>query len=907
MATQHQPLRILVVEHDQADVELCLQELKRAGLKVRADVVATPEEFSERLGRNTYDIILADYRLPNWMGLDALALLRQLAKDIPFLLVTGTLGEEAAVECIKQGVSDYILKDRLTRLPVAVNRALEEKALREERARAERALHESEAGFRLLFANNPLPMWVCDAESLRFLQVNDAGVAHYGYSQEEFHHMRFTDLLPVGDVPRLSRSFSEDQSAMRFAGPWRHRLKDGQIIEVEVISHTLEFTGRRAVLTVAQDVTARKRAEEENARLIAAIEQSAEGVLITDPLGRIQYANPAFSKITGYSREEVIGENPRVLKSGQHGRPFYENLWKTILAGEIWRGEIINRRKDGSLYPEEMSITPVRNDRGTITHFISIKQDISARKRAEETLQRSEARHRELVENATYGIFRATLSGKFLDVNPALAHMLGYESKAELVAKDLSTAVYRDPVVRARLIAQLRQSGRIDGVEAEWKRKDGSSILVRLSGRAVADERGHMEWIEAIAEDVTELRAMEKHFRQVQKFEAIGQMAGGIAHDFNNVIGAILGWAELGQDQTPADSWLHSHFKKIHEQGERAASLTRQLLAFARRQILEPRDISLNHSVANLLSLLEKVIGSDIELKTVLASGLEAVRADPTQVEQVLMNLCLNARDAMPHGGRLVIETENVELDEDYCRLYSYTRPGRYARLSVTDTGEGMDAATREHIFEPFFTTKEMGKGTGLGLATVYGVVKQHGGIVHVYSEPGRGSTFHIYLPVSSGVPEKESRKEKPSAEPVRGGTETILVAEDHDGVREVARATLERLGYAVMLAADGEQALQMFQEHRDDIALAVLDVVLPKLGGREVYARMCAAKPDVPVLFTTGYSAEIATLSAMLEKGIVVLQKPYTSSHLGRKVREILDRKGNAAAGLPPSERARA
>ncbi len=784
VAERH-PLRILVVEHDQADVELCLLELKRAGIKVRADVVATPEEFSERLGRNTYDIILADYRLPNWTGLDALALLRQLAKDMPFLLVTGTLGEEAAVECIKQGVSDYILKDRLTRLPVAVNRALEEKALREERARAERALHESEAGFRLLFANNPLPMWVCDAESLRFLQVNDAGVAHYGYSREEFHHMRFTDLLPVADVPRVLRSFSEDQSAMRFAGPWRHRLKDGQIIEVEVISHTLEFTGRRAVLTVAQDVTARKRAEE--------------------------------------------------------------------------------------------------------------------------ALQRSEACHRELVENATYGIFRATFSGKFLDVNPALAHMLGYESKAEVVAKDLSTEVYRDPVVRARLIAQLRQSGRIDGVEAEWKRKDGSLILVRLSGRAVADERGNMEWIEAIAEDVTELRAMEKHFRQVQKYEAIGQMAGGIAHDFNNVIGAILGWAELGQDQTPADSWPHSHFKKIHEQGERAASLTRQLLAFARRQILEPRDISLNHSVADLLSLLEKVIGSDIELKTVLASGLEAVRADPTQVEQVLMNLCLNARDAMPHGGRLVIETENVELDEDYCRLYSYARPGRYVRLSVTDTGEGMDAATREHIFEPFFTTKEMGKGTGLGLATVYGVVKQHGGIVHVYSEPGRGSTFHIYLPVSSGVPEKESRKEKPSAEPVRGGTETILVAEDHDGVREVARATLERLGYAVMLAADGEQALQMFQEHPDDIALAVLDVVLPKLGGQEVYARMCAAKPDVPVLFTTGYSAEIATVSAMLEKGIAVLQKPYTSSHLGRKVREMLDRKGNAAAGLPPSERARA
>ncbi len=901
-AIQGRPLRVLVVEHTLADVELSLQELKRAGFHFQADVAQTPEELAARLHQNRYDIILADYQLPGWTGLDALALMRQLGRDIPFVLVTGMLGEEAAVECIKQGVTDYILKDHLTRLPTVVRRALQEKALREERARAEQALRDSEIGFRLLFANNPLPMWVGDTESMQFLQVNDAAIAHYGYSREEFLQMRLTDMCSVEDVPQLLERLSIKQLAMKFGGPWRHRLKDGRIIDVEIILHALEFAGRAAALVVAQDITERKRAEAENARLIAAIEQSAEGIIITDTRGTIQYANPAFTRIAGYSREEVIGRNPRLLKSGRQDRAFYEQLWKTILAGKIWHGEIINRRKDGSLYTEQMSITPVRNERGAITHFISIKQDVTERKRAEEALRRSEARYRELVENAVYGIYRATHDGKFLDVNPALVKMLGYDSKEELCSRDLCTDVYRDTAARAQLIEQYKQTGRIDGAELGWKRKDGSIIIVQLSGRAVIHEPGGAEEMEVIVEDVTERRLMEKQLRQVQKFEAIGQLAGGIAHDFNNVIGAILGWAEIGLDQAPAESLLRGHFQKIRIQADRAASLTRQLLAFARRQILEPRDINLNHTVTDMLSLLEKTISRDIELKTVTAPDLEAVRADPTQIEQVLMNLCLNARDAMPHGGRLVIETQNVELDQEYCRLYSYVRPGRYVRLGVSDTGVGMAAATREHIFEPFFTTKELGKGTGLGLATVYGVVKQHGGLVQVYSELGRGTTFHVYLPVSDKVVQQEQRKEKTEAAQVRGGTETILVAEDHDGLREMARATLEGLGYHVKLARDGEEAVRVFQVYGEEIALVLLDVVMPKLGGPQLYARLSAAKPELPVIFTTGHSTEIASLSALAEKGIPVLHKPYTPTQLGREVREALDHPPSATAVGPAS-----
>ncbi len=772
-------LNVLMVEHVLPDAELSLQELKRAGFKVRADLVQTPEEFAERLQAHSYDIILADYRLPDWTGLEALVTLRQLGKEIPFVLVTGTLGEEAAVECLKQGVDDYVLKDRLARLTVAVHRALEEKALREERAGAERALRESEAGFRLLFANNPLPMWVYDTESLQCLQVNEAAIADYGYSREEFLGMRLSDVLSPEDIPRLLQEVTEQQEMVRFGLSWRHRLKDGRIIDAEIASHTLDFAGRRAALVVALDVTERKRAEE--------------------------------------------------------------------------------------------------------------------------ALRESEARYRELVKNAIYGISRISRGGRFLYVNPALVAMLGYGSEEEVLSLNLATDICRDPVAPTRLLEQITAQDRIEWVEVEWKRKDGSPILVRMSGRTVRDAQGQVAYFEGIAEDVTERRALEKQLRQVQKFKAIGQLAGGIAHDFNNVIGAILGWAELGEDQTPADSPLRSHFKKIKEQAERAAALTRQLLAFARRQILEPQNIHLNQTIAELLSLLEKVIGKDIELKTVLAPNLCGIRADPTQVEQVLMNLCLNARDAMPHGGQLLIGTQNAEMDEEYCRRHAHARPGDYVLLSVSDTGVGMDAATLEHIFEPFFTTKEVGKGTGLGLATVYGVVKQHGGFVYVYSEPGRGTTFRVYWPVSAGAPARDDRKGKTRAEPVRGG-ETILLAEDHDGVREMARVTLEGLGYRVVLAGDGEEALRLFDAHRDAIALVLLDVVMPKLGGPEVYARMCAAKPGLAVVFTTGYSAEMGALSEVVEKGIPVLQKPYTPALLGSKVREVLDHTANAASGRAPA-----
>jgi two-component system cell cycle sensor histidine kinase/response regulator CckA len=385
-----------------------------------------------------------------------------------------------------------------------------------------------------------------------------------------------------------------------------------------------------------------------------------------------------------------------------------------------------------------------------------------------------------------------------------------------------------------------------------------------------------------------EHKRLERQVLQLQKFEAIGRLAGGIAHDFNNAIGAILGWAELASDEALVGSRLHERLQKICAQARRAAALTSQLLAFARQQVLQRRKINLNALVEEGTSLLRKVIGEDIDVRIVPAADLRVAMADPVQIDQVLMNLCLNARDAMPKGGRLIIETHNIEFDQEYCRLHTYVHPGSYVLLTVSDTGMGMDAATIEHIFEPFFTTKEVGKGTGLGLATVFGIVKQHGGFINVYSEPGRGTTFRVYLPSDSGA--AEPAKTGGDGRPQRG-TEIILLAEDHEGLRELGKETLEALGYQVILAENGSEAVALFKSNAARVDAVVVDVVMPGMSGPDAYAQMCAIRPSLGVVFATGYTAEAASLTSLVEKGASVLQKPFTATSLSKAIRDVLEK----------------
>jgi two-component system, cell cycle sensor histidine kinase and response regulator CckA len=401
------------------------------------------------------------------------------------------------------------------------------------------------------------------------------------------------------------------------------------------------------------------------------------------------------------------------------------------------------------------------------------------------------------------------------------------------------------------------------------------------------------------AEQRRENAQQERQGRQQERFEAIGRLAGGIAHDFNNIIGAILGWAELGEEEARNGSGLQDRFKQIRKQAERAAGLTTQLLAFARRQVLQPVKLDVNKSISDMRSFLASGMEGDIEFKIILDPNLDVMQGDASQVGQVIMNLCINARDAMPRGGRLIIETDNVEIDEEFCHRNSYGRPGRYVMLVISDTGIGMDAATVDRLFEPFFTTKDLGKGTGLGLATVYGIVKQHDGFLNVYSEVGKGTTFRVYFPSSTG---RVSQRQPDIPAISVTGSETILVAEDHEGIREVANEILSSYGYTTILAADGQEALRLFRQDPTRIDLAILDVAMPGLSGTEAFTQMSAIRPDLPVVFTSGHTSESASLNSNIAAGAVFLQKPYASRTLGQIVRSTLDRHRQSKSESSPA-----
>jgi signal transduction histidine kinase len=398
------------------------------------------------------------------------------------------------------------------------------------------------------------------------------------------------------------------------------------------------------------------------------------------------------------------------------------------------------------------------------------------------------------------------------------------------------------------------------------------------------------------AEDHRERKRLDRRVQQLQKFEAIGRLVGGIAHDFNNMIGAIMGWAEMGCDETSPETRVHDRFHKIREQSVRAGKLTAQLQAFTGGQVLQPRKINLNVVVQEEMSLLSRIIGDDIKVHVMVAPDLSVTLADPTQMEQILMNLCLNARDAMIGGGDLIIETQNVELDAKFCHDHAFDRPGSYVLLSVSDTGVGIDASTIDHIFEPFFTTKAVGKGTGLGLATVYGIVKQHGGLIYASSRPGSGTCFRVYLPAKAGAhePLEAARMNEPPR-----GTETILLAEDHEGLRNTAQEMLQNLGYQVIVAADGQESVDLFKCNHDEIDLIVMDVVMPRLSGPEAYLEMCAVRPDVRVIFTTGYTPKAKDLAPMLEKGAAILSKPYSLLSLSQMIRGALEQRVAVGAHL--------
>ncbi|MGA9390276.1 MAG: PAS domain S-box protein [Candidatus Sulfotelmatobacter sp.] len=507
-------------------------------------------------------------------------------------------------------------------------------------------------------------------------------------------------------------------------------------------------------------------------------------------------------------------------------------------------------------------------------------------KRNEQALRRSEVRYRSLVQTAVYGIYRSSFEGQFLDVNPALIGMLGYDSALEVLALDPRKDVFLDPGECTRMAEEFRRTGRVDGFEVRWKRRDGADIIVRISGRAVATEDQPADVLEAIAEDITERRVLENQFRQSQKMEAVGRLAGGIAHDFNNLLTVVSGYTEVMLDRLPPGNPLYAKAEAIQQASNRASALTRQLLAFSRKQHLELKVIDVNAIVADMERLLRPLIGEDIELSTCLAPGIGCTRVDAGQLEQVIMNLVVNAKDAMPNGGKICIRTASFTFDASYRPENTLIKHGPYVMISVSDSGQGMDHETQARIFEPFFTTKEKGKGTGLGLSTVYGIIKQSGGYVFVQSELGRGTVFTIYFPRVDEP--SEARGAVPVANAAAGGSETILLVEDEESVRQLVRETLESRGYHVLEAIDGNTALNIAAGHPEKIHLVITDVVMPGLSGPELVQQLLQARPGTQVLYLSGY-AEDAFTNPLPAGSQAFLQKPFTLQSLSRKVREVL------------------
>jgi two-component system, cell cycle sensor histidine kinase and response regulator CckA len=514
----------------------------------------------------------------------------------------------------------------------------------------------------------------------------------------------------------------------------------------------------------------------------------------------------------------------------------------------------------------------------------------AALRSVQENLRRSELNFRSLVTNAPYGICRCDATGKILDANPAFLEMLGYSAAAELIGRHIYD-LYGDAEQWFDLADSLRRSTPFKGLTAEWKKRDNSTTGVRVSGRSVSNGREGGVVFELFAEDITERRVLEQQLRQSQKMEAVGRLAGGIAHDFNNLLMVISGYSEFLLERLVAEPDLRAPAQEIASAAERASSLTRQLLAFSRKQMLAPKTVNLNSIVDENLKMLNRMIGEDIDLVMVPATNLWPVRADSGQIEQVMMNLAVNARDAMPSGGKLTIETSNVTLDEDYARFHAPLRPGDYVMIAISDTGAGMDTETQQHIFEPFFTTKGP-KGTGLGLSTVYGIIKQSGGYIWVYSEVGKGTTFKIYLPRVAGTGEAAVAQVAAQADnrAVEPGTETILLVEDETNLRYLARQFLEKQGYRVIEAADGAVAMQIAVAHEGIIHLLLTDVIMPGMNGRELAQRISEIRPNVKVLYMSGYTENVVGHNGMLDAGVRLLQKPFNLRDLKSIVREVLD-----------------
>jgi len=759
-------------------------------------------------------------------------------------------------------------------------------------------LQKAEENYRSIFENAVEGIFQSTPDG-RFLTVNPALARILGYESADQVVETITDVihqLYVNPEARIEAARLEEQRGTLEGFEFEAYRKDGGKIWLSLNRRSVrDKTGTELYREgTVEDITERKRAAEglrdSEARNRAILESALDCIVTMDHAGLVVDWNPAAERTFGFMRADVIGKEmaeliipPRFRELHRRGLAQYLTTNQGPVLGN--RLELSAVTADGAEFPIELAINRIESE--GLPMFTGYIRDITERKRAEQELSQSEERYRDLVENAHDIIYSHDLEGNYTSMNKAGELSTGYTHE-EAMALNLRQTVAPECLERAKEMLRRKLAGEsVTAYEMEILAKDGRRITVEANTKLVYHD-GVPVGVQGIARDVTERKQLEEQLRQSQKMDAIGQLAGGVAHDFNNLLTAINGYSGLALQRINDNHPLRGYLEEIKKAGDRAANLTRQLLAFGRKQILQPLPINLNDIVTDMTKLLRRLIGEDVQLTAKLDPALKKIKADPGQIEQVLVNLVVNARDAMPQGGNLTIETATVDLGEEYAGRHVDVLPGLYVMLAVSDTGTGMDEATQARIFDPFFTTKAKGKGTGLGLSTVYGIVKQSGGNLWVYSEPGHGTTFKVYLPQLATAPEKLEVKEAESALP--GGSETILLVEDEDVVRGLAQKILEQSGYKVLAASRGDEAIRLGAESSEAIHLLLTDVVMPETSGKEVADRLRELLPGLRVVFMSGYTDEAIVHHGVLDSNVEFIEKPFTPNALARKVREALD-----------------
>jgi len=751
-------------------------------------------------------------------------------------------------------------------------------------------VQKAEENYRSIFENAVDGIFRATPDAVRFVSVNPVMAQMFGYESPAEMVQSVLDVTQELGLDPARRD--EALGLLRKEGVLENfetlvRRKDGSEIWTSASVRAIrDANGEFAYLDgIVQDITERKRAEhalkESESEMRALFASMTDVIIVFDAQGRHLKIAPTKAPHFYKPAAERIGKTIHEIFPKEKADFFLAQIRRALEQGSTHRVEYslsINEREGWY----EGSISPMTED-----SVIWVAHDITERKQAEDALRESEERYRDIVENAHDIIYSHDLQGRYTSMNEAGAQITGY-TREEALALDITKTVAPEYAEKARDMIRKKLAGeKVTAYEMEIIAKDGHRVTVEANTKLVF-HNGVPVGVQGIARDITERKQLEEQLRQSQKMEAIGQLAGGVAHDFNNLLTAINGYSGLALQRIDDNHPLKGYLEEIKKAGDRAANLTRQLLAFGRKQILQPLAINLNDVVTDMNKMLKRLVGEDIQFTAKLDPALKRIKADPGQIEQVLVNLVVNSRDAMPQGGNLTIETMSVDLDEDYANSHVGAVPGGYVMLAVSDTGTGMDEDTQAHIFDPFFTTKEKGKGTGLGLSTVYGIVKQSGGNILVYSEVGQGTTFKVYLPELAGVAQKAAAEGVET--PVRGGSETILLVEDEEVVRGLARKILENAGYRVVAASRGEEAVRLCLEQAEPIDLLLTDVVMPETSGKEVADRLREMQPGLRVLFMSGYTDEAIVHHGVLDADVKFIQKPFTPAALARKVREVLD-----------------